>query len=130
MNKEKIVLGNNTELAYDAINFKDGCLVIGFVGGDAVALEQTFREAGQDNLEHINQVDPYGNVMTTHNYFDIFTAVNKRINAAELVNGEKSDVVEIVLAAETETEARLRHLEARMNSTEEVTDTLLMNELA
>ena len=32
MNKEKIVLGNKTELSYDSITINNGCLIISFIG--------------------------------------------------------------------------------------------------
>lgn len=130
MNKEKIILGNGTELSYDSIGFSGNTLVIGFVDGDAADLESKIRAAGQNNLEEIQQVDGDGNKQAVHKLYDIFTAVNKKISAVEQESGEKADIVEIVLTQETETDARLRHLENRMTSTEEVTDTLLMDALA
>lgn len=130
MEKEKIVLGNGTELPFDNIGFQGDNLVIGFIGGDAAELESMIRAAGQDNLEHIRQLDATGNEQTTHNWYDIFKAVNKRIDAAALDDGSTADVVEIILAVETETDAKIRHLEQRMASTEEVADTLLMAQLS
>ena len=129
MEKEKIILGNGTVLSYDSIGFSGNTLVIGFIGGDAADLESKIRAAGQNNLEEIQQVDGEGNEQAVHELYDIFTAVNKKIGAVEQESGEKADLVEIVLTQETETEARLRHLESRMTSTEEVTDTLLMDAL-
>ncbi len=129
MEKEKIILGNGTELAYDSIGFSGNTLVVGFVNGDAVDLESKIRAAGQNNLEEIQQVGADGTEQAVHKLYDIFTAINKRIGAVEQESGEKADLVEIVLTQETETDARLRHLESRMDSTEEVTDTLLMDAL-
>ena len=129
MEKEKIILGNGTELSYDSIGFSGNTLVVGFVNGDAADLESKIRAAGQNNLEKIQQVDGDGNEQAVHKLYDIFSAVNKRIGAVEQESGKKADLVEIVLTQETETEARLRHLESRMTSTEEVTDTLLMDAL-
>lgn len=129
MEKEKIILGNGTELAYDSIGFSGNTLVVGFVNGDAADLESKIRAAGQNNLEEIQQVGADGTEQAVHKLYDIFTAINKRIGAVEQESGEKADLVEIVLTQETETDARLRHLESRMDSTEEVTDTLLMDAL-
>ena len=129
MEKEKIILGNGTELSHDSIGFSGSTLVVGFVNGDAADLESKIRAAGQNNLEKIQQVDGDGNEQAVHKLYDIFTAVNKRIGAVGQESGKKADLVEIVLTQETETEARLRHLESRMTSTEEVTDTLLMDAL-
>ena len=129
MEKEKIILGNGTELSYDSIGFSGNTLVIGFVDGDAADLESKIRAAGQNNLEEIQQVGADGTEQAVHKLYDIFTAINKRIGAVEQESGKKADLVEIVLTQETETDARLRHLERRMTSTEEVTDTLLMDAL-
>ena len=129
MEKEKIILKNGIELPYDSIGFSGNTLVIGFVNGDAADLESKIRAAGQNNLEEIRQVGGDGSEQAVHKLYDIFTAVNKKIGAVEQESGEKADLVEIVLTQETETEARLRHLESRMTSTEEVTDTLLMDAL-
>ena len=129
MEKEKIILGNGTELSYDIIGFSGNTLVIGFVDGDAADLESKIRAAGQNNLEEIQQVGADGTEQAVHKLYDIFTAINKRIGAVEQESGEKADLVEIILTQETETDARLRHLESRMDSTEEVTDTLLMDAL-
>lgn len=118
MKKEKIILGNKTELPYDTINFSSGCLVIGFIGGDAALLEKKFREAGQTNLEIIQQVDAAGNEQMTHERYNIFKAVNKKIATVSA-----DDVVEIVLEQESEIAMEIRHLK-------EVTDTLLMEQLA
>ncbi len=129
MEKEKIILGNGTELSYDSIGFSGNTLVVGFVNGDAADLESKIRAAGQNNLEEIQQVGADGTEQAVHKLYDIFTAINKRIGAVEQESGEKADLVEIILTQETETDARLRHLESRMDSTEEVTDTLLMDAL-
>lgn len=129
MEKEKIILGNGTELSYDSIGFSGNTLVIAFINGDAADLESKIRAAGQNNLEEIQQVGADGTEQAVHKLYDIFTAINKRIGAVEQESGEKADLVEIVLTQETETDARLRHLESRMDSTEEVTDTLLMDAL-
>ena len=130
MEKEKITLKNGTQLPYDSIGMQNGRLVIGFIEGDAAALEQVIRDAGQDNLEEIVQMDAAGNVQVTHELYDIFEAVNKRIDVVELESGEKVDIVEIVLAQEDKTEKEIRHLEARMGAQEEVTDTMLMDQLS
>lgn len=129
MEKEKIILGNGTELSYDSIGFSGNTLVIGFIGGDAADLESKIRAAGQNNLEEIRQVDGDGNEQAVHKLYDIFTAVNKKIGAVEQESGKKADIVEIVLTQESETEARLRHLESRMDANEEVSDALLMDAL-
>lgn len=129
MEKEKIILGNGTELSYDSIGFSGNTLVIGFVDGDAADLESKIRAAGQNNLEEMQQVGADGTKQAVHKLYDIFTAINKRIGAVVQESGEKADLVEIVLTQESETDARLRHLESRMTSTEEVTDTLLMDAL-
>lgn len=118
MNKEKIVLGNKTELSYDSIAINNGCLIISFIGGNAADLEQKVRAAGQTNLEEIRQLDPSGNVQTVHKRYDIFKAVNKQI-----AKEASDDVVEIVLEQESEVIMQIRHLQ-------EVTDTLLMEQLA
>lgn len=107
MNKEKIVLGNKTELHYDSIGFGANTLMIGFVGGDIAALESAFRTAGQDNLEVIQQMDAEGNLQATHERYDQFIEIKKTIGetAAE-------DVVTITLQQESLVDMRLRHLEA------------------
>ena len=51
--KEKIILGNKVELSYDSIGFGAGTLAISFKAGDMAALEKSFRDAGQKNLEVI-----------------------------------------------------------------------------
>ncbi len=119
MEKEKIVFGNseNIEVPYDGIDFQGDCLVVRVTGGDAGELERKFREAGQGGLEVVRQYDGDGNLQATHERYDIFAAVNKRIAETP----EKDDV-EIVLRRETEVDMKLRHLE-------EVTDTLLMEQL-
>lgn len=105
--KEKIVLGNNTELPYDTITFQGDALVIGFVGGDITALEQTIRAAGQDNLELIQQLDAEENVQTTHERYDIFAEIKKSIGKTP-----EEDVVEVVLKQEDELRMEIRHLKA------------------
>lgn len=117
MKKEKIVLGNNTELSYDSIKINNGCLIIVFVNGDAAALEESFRAAGQTGLEEIRQYDGEGNEQTVHQRYDIFKAVNKQIAQVP-----ENDVVEVVLEQESEVAMQIRHLQ-------EVTDTLLMEQL-
>lgn len=108
--KEKIVLGNNTELPYDTITFQGDALVIGFVGGDITALEQTIRAAGQDNLELIQQLDAEENVQTTHERYDIFAEIKKSIGKTP-----EEDVVEVVLKQEDELRMEIRHLKAGQN---------------
>lgn len=117
MNKEKILLGNNVEIMYDSINLSGNCLIIGVIGGDAAALEESFRAAGQTNLEEIRQYDGEGNEQTVHQRYDIFKAVNKQIAQVP-----ENDVIEIVLEQESEVAMQIRHLQ-------EVTDTLLMEQL-
>lgn len=121
MNKEKIVLGNATELEIDSINYQGNELVIGFAGGDIAELEQAFRSAGQDNLEQIRQLDAEGNEQTIHERYDIFREIRKTI---------ADDVVEVVLEQEGEIDMKIRHLEARTSAVEETTDTLVMEALA
>lgn len=118
MEKEKIILGNGTALSYDSIAVQGGCLVIGFIGGDIVALEQAFRTAEQNNLEAIQQTDAEGNEQTVHERYDIFVEIRKQIGTAGA-----EDVVEVVLQQESKTDMEIRHLK-------EVTDTLLMDQLA
>ena len=130
MEKEKITLKNGTQLSYDSIGMQNGRLVIGFIEGDAEALEQAIRDAGQDNLEEIVQMDAAGNVQATHELYDIFEAVNKRIDAVKMDSGEMADIVEIVLAQEEKVDMEIRHLKARMGAQEEVTDTMLMDQLS
>lgn len=130
MEKEKIILKNGTQLSYDSIGMQNGRLVIGFIEGDAVALEQAIRAAGQDNLEEIVQTDADGNTQATHERFDIFEAVNKRIDAGKLDSGETADIVEIVLAQEDKVDMEIRHLKAGVGALQEVTDAMLMDQLA
>lgn len=118
MNKEKIALGNSTELSYDSICVSNGCLIISFIGGDMANLEQAFRTAGQTNLEEIRQLDADGNEQAVHERYDIFKAVNKQI-AKEAAD----DIVDIVLEQESDVAMQIRHLQ-------EVTDTLLMEQLS
>lgn len=129
MKKEKIVLKNGEELSYDSIGHHDGRLIISFTGGDAAELEQTFRNAGQNNLEMIRQTDAAGNGQAIHERYDVFEAVNKRINAGKTEAGETADIVDIVLAQEDELEMKIRHLEDRVGAQEEVTDAMLMDQL-
>lgn len=125
MEKEKIVLGNSTEVPYDSISIGNGCMVLSFIGGDISGLEQIFRSAGQTNLESIRQLDVGGGEQAVHERYDMFSAINKKI-AADIAY----DVVEVVLDRESEIDMRIRHLEERATNVEEVTDTLLMSELA
>lgn len=118
MEKEKIVLGNGTLLPYDSIAVEGGCLVIGFAGGNLADLEQAFRDAGQGNLEEIQQTDAEGHVQTVHERYDLFKEIRKRIDTTGA-----EDVVEIVLEQESKTDMDIRHLK-------EVTDILLMDQLA
>lgn len=108
--KEKIVLGNNTELSYDSITFSGNSLVVCFVGGDLATLEQTFRTAGQDNLEKIRQLDADGNLQTTHERYDIFKEIRK-----EITDAAENDVVQVVLEQEDEIRMEIRHLKAGQN---------------
>lgn len=117
MNKEKILLGNNIEIMYDSISLSGNCLIIGVIGGEAAALEDSFRTAGQTNLEEIRQYDGEGNEQAVHIRYDIFRAVNKQIAQVP-----ENDVIEIVLEQESEVAMQIRHLQ-------EVTDTLLMEQL-
>lgn len=130
MEKEKITLKNGAQLSYDSIGMQNGRLVIGFIEGDAVALEQAIRDAGKDSLEEIVQMDTAGNVQATHELYDIFEAVNKRLGVVKLDSGEKADIVEIVLAQEDKMEKEIRRLKARMGAQEEVTDKMLMDQLS
>lgn len=50
------------ELPYDSIGFGAGTLAISFKAGDIAALEKSFRDAGQNNLEVIKQCDAEGHV--------------------------------------------------------------------
>lgn len=118
MEKEKIVLGNGTTLSYDSIAVQDGCLVIGFAGGNLADLELAFRNAGQGNLEEIQQTDSEGHVQTVHERYDIFVEIKKQIGTAGA-----EDVVSVVLQQESVTDMKIRHLE-------EITDTMLMDQLA
>lgn len=105
--KEKIILGNKVELSYDSIGFGAGTLAISFKAGDMAALEKSFRDAGQNNLEVIQQCDAEGHVQATHERYDIFREVRKTIGATP-----KEDAVTIVLEQESVIEMRLRHLES------------------
>ena len=97
MEKEKIILGNGTELSYDIIGFSGNTLVIGFVDGDAADLESKIRAAGQNNLEEIQQVGADGTEQAVHKLYDIFTAINKRIGAVEQESGKKAEVTDTLL---------------------------------
>ena len=105
--KEKIILGNKVELSYDSIGFRAGTLAISFKVGNIAALEKSFRDAGQNNLEVIQQCDAEGHVQATHERYDIFREVRKTIGATP-----EEDVVTIVLEQESVIEMRLRHLES------------------
>ncbi len=105
--KEKIILGNKVELSYDSIGFRAGTLAISFKVGNIAALEKSFRDAGQNNLEVIQQCDADGHVQATHERYDIFREIKKTIGATP-----EEDVVTIVLEQESVIEMRLRHLES------------------
>lgn len=126
--KDKIKFGN-TELDIDGISVNNNSLVITFLGGDIADIESKFR-VGQDGLETIQQIGSEGTVTATHELYDTFTAINKRIEAGILEDGSKVDLVEVVLYPESKVEAEIRHLKTRISATEEVTDTLLMEQLA
>ena len=105
--KEKIILGNKVELPYDSIGFGTGTLAISFKAGDITTLEKSFRDAGQNNLELIQQCDAEGHVQATHERYDIFREITKTIGATP-----EEDVVTVTLEQESPIEMRLRHLEA------------------
>ena len=105
--KEKIILGNKVELPYDNIGFGTGTLAISFKAGDITTLEKSFRDAGQNNLELIQQCDAEGHVQATHERYDIFREITKTIGATP-----EEDVVTVTLEQESLIEMRLRHLEA------------------
>ena len=105
--KEKIILGNKVELPYDSIGFGTGTLAISFKAGDITTLEKSFRDAGQNNLELIQQCDAEGHVQSTHERYDIFREITKTIGATP-----EEDVVTVTLEQESLIEMRLRHLEA------------------
>lgn len=105
--KENIILGNKEELPYDSIGFGAGTLAISFKSGDIAALEKSFRDAGQDNLEVIKQCDAEGHVQATHERYDIFREITKTIGTTP-----KEDIVTVTLEQESLVEMRLRHLEA------------------
>ena len=105
--KEKIILGNKEELPYDSIGFGAGTLAISFIAGDMAALEKSFRDAGQNNLEVIQQCDAEGHVQATHERYDIFREIRKTIGATP-----EEDIVTVTLEQESLVEMRLRHLEA------------------
>ena len=105
--KEKIILGNKVELPYDSIGFGAGTLTISFKAGDIAALEKSFRDAGQNNLEVIKQCDADGHVQATHERYDIFREIKKAIGETP-----EEDVVTVTLEQESLIEMRLRHLES------------------
>lgn len=105
--KEKIILGNKVELSYDSIGFGTGTLTISFKAGDIAALEKSFRDAGQNNLEVIKQCDVDGHVQATHERYDIFREIKKAIGETP-----EEDVVTVTLEQESLIEMRLRHLES------------------
>ena len=105
--KEKIILGNKVELPYDSIGFGTGTLAISFKAGDITTLEKSFRDAGQNNLELIQQCDAEGHVQATHERYDIIREITKTIGATP-----EEDVVTVTLEQESLIEMRLRHLEA------------------
>lgn len=105
--KEKIILGNKVELPYDSIGFGTGTLTISFKAGDIAALEKSFRDAGQNNLEVIKQCDADGHVQATHERYDIFREIKKAIGETP-----EEDVVTVTLEQESLIEMRLRHLES------------------
>ena len=105
--KEKIILGNKVELPYASIGFGTGTLAISFKAGDITTLEKSFRDAGQNNLELIQQCDAEGHVQATHERYDIFREITKTIGATP-----EEDVVTVTLEQESLIEMRLRHLEA------------------
>ena len=110
MNKEKIVFANGTELEYDSISAGTDALTIGIIGGNVADVESIFREAGQENLETIKQVDAEGNQQAVHKLYDIFYQITIYIDAIE-VGEEKKNLVEVTLKKEGELEARIRQLE-------------------
>lgn len=105
--KEKIILGKKVELPYDSIGFGAGTLTISFKAGDIAALEKSFRDAGQNNLEVIKQRDADGHVQATHERYDIFREIKKAIGETP-----EEDVVTVTLEQESLIEMRLRHLES------------------
>ena len=105
--KEKIILGNKVKLPYDSIGFGTGTLAISFKAGDITTLEKSFRDAGQNNLELIQQCDAEGHVQATHERYDIFREITKTIGATP-----EEDVVTVTLEQESLIEMRLRHLES------------------
>ena len=109
MNKEKIVFANGTELEYDSISAGTDALTIGIIGGNVADVESIFREAGQENLETIKQVDAEGNQQAVHKLYDIFYQITIYIDAIE--GEEKKNLVEVTLKKEGELEARIRQLE-------------------
>ena len=125
--KDKVKFGS-TELEIDSIGYRNTALVISFVGGNTADLESKFR-IGQDGLEEIQQLNSAGNVTATHKLYDIYSCISKQIGGTTLENGNKVDVVEVILLQESELEAEIRHLKARMAANEEVADTLLMKDL-
>ena len=108
--KEKIILGNKVELSYDSIGFRAGTLAISFKAGDIAALEKSFRDAGQNNLEVIQQCDADGHVQATHQRYDIFREIKKTIGATP-----EEDVVTVALEQEDEIRMEIRHIKEGQN---------------
>lgn len=108
--KEKIILGNKVELSYDSIGFRAGTLAISFKAGDIAALEKSFRDAGQNNLEVIQQCDADGHVQATHERYDIFREIKKTIGATP-----EEDVVTVALEQEDEIRMEIRHIKEGQN---------------
>ena len=108
--KEKIILGNKVELSYDSIGFRAGTLAISFKAGDIAALEKSFRDAGQNNLEVIQRCDADGHVQATHERYDIFREIKKTIGATP-----EEDVVTVALEQEDEIRMEIRHIKEGQN---------------
>lgn len=102
--------------------------IISFFDADMSDIESKFR-VGQDSLETIQQIGSEGTVTAKHELYDIFSAINKRIEAVTLEDESRADVVDVVLLQESKVDAEIRHLKTRISATEEVTDTLLMEQL-
>ena len=84
--------------------------MIGFKAGDIAALEKSFRDAGQNNLEIIQQCDADGHVQATHERYDIFREIKKTIGATP-----EEDVVTVVLEQEDEIRMEIRHIKEGQN---------------
>lgn len=125
--KDKIKFGN-TEMEIDGISINNNALIISFFDADMSDIESKFR-VGQDSLETIQQIGSEGTVTAKHELYDIFSAINKRIEAVTLEDESRADVVDVVLLQESKVDAEIRHLKTRISATEEVTDTLLMEQL-